>query len=196
MKRFSCSYLSRFVLPSTTVAMLLFAPALAAADTITSFDMSGSAMNVSGESLNSCASDTTCAFSGTFRVDVTTGTVVSSSVDITFPGLSAFNKLFGSGPYSTSDWTITAGNSSGDGVILSFTTTKTPGSLVGFDGGTISRCCVLVLATGDYLYVGVTGSITPSTTPVPEPSSFVLLTVFVTLGFLGLGVRRRKVAHT
>ena len=109
------------------VSWVLLGPAFARADTITTFNVSATTIPPG-------------PLAGTFQVDVTTGTVIRSSVDITYPGVSAFNQLLESDPLKTSDWTINVGNSRGigDALTLDFTTTKTPGSLVGFTGGTIT----------------------------------------------------------
>ena len=66
------SFLSRLGLAAPLICL---SPALALADIITTFDVSGTAKNLSGGTLDSCANDTTCDFSGMFRVDTTFGRV-------------------------------------------------------------------------------------------------------------------------
>ena len=157
---------------STALAAAL-APQTARADVTTIFDVSGTATANAGQS---CGSN--CPFSGTLTVDVTTGT--PTAIDVTFPGLAAFDTVTLSVPFLTSDWAITASNGSGgDRTTLDFTTTQTPGSLVGFAGGSIFGCCVVQSPPGAILYF-IAGSIAPA---VPEPSTWAMLL----LGFAGLG---------
>ena len=98
---------------------------VAKADTITTFDVFGNfARPYSG------------TFGGTLTVDVTNGTV--SSVDIIFPGLADFTRIVQSDPWpAPPGWILAVGNSSVEGLNLTFTTTM-PNSLVGFNGGTIT----------------------------------------------------------
>jgi hypothetical protein len=156
----------RLLLPSLVALALL--PA-ARADTVSTFDVSGNAVNVSTGSLDSCGAGASCPFSGTLTVDVTTGKV--DGADITLPGLSAFETVVLSTSAFPSDWKISATNSSADVLTLDFNTDKKPGSLVGFDGASISSLGVTD-AAGGHLYGSLSGNITPGvTTPTPEPSS-------------------------
>ena len=98
MKNCVSSFLSRLALPGL-MSFTLLSPALALADTITTFDVEGTATNISGGMLGSCLTGATCAFSGMFQVDVTTGKVESSGLDIAFPGVRTFDTLFLSGPF-------------------------------------------------------------------------------------------------
>jgi hypothetical protein len=179
MKNRLCSFLSRLALP-----LLLLSPAITLADTITTFDVSGTATNLSGGTLDSCAAGATCDFSGMFQVDVTTGAVESSGLDITLPGLPAFDMLGSSIRLPNSLlWQIGAFNSLSDTVDLDFTTAPTPGSLVGFDGG-------VIFGAGDIAnFYRITGG---TITPVPEPSSLVPLAGG--LGSLVFGFIRRRFA--
>jgi hypothetical protein len=159
--------------------LILLSPALALADTITTFDVEGGAVvNVSGATIDSCANLQTCDFSGMFQVDVTTGTYESTGLAFTLPGLATFDSLEGSSPGS-----LNAGNSSGNSLNFRFTTEPTPDSLVGFTGGTI-------IGGGDgdddYVIVPDRGTVTP----VPEPSSLVPLAGG--LGWLVFGLARRR----
>lgn len=165
------------------VGGVLLRPAFARADTITTFNVSATTGNLKH-------------LTGTFQVDVTVGTVLSSSFNITYPG-SVFDNLMDSGPYETSEWIITAESQDEEVLmILDFTTTKTPGSLVGFTGGTITGGegiysdyeLAFALRTG--------GTIKPVPEPegVPEPSSLALLAVGV-LAWLPIGFARRRVLN-
>jgi hypothetical protein len=145
--------------------------------------VSGTAQNTSGAALGSCAKGATCAFSGAFQVDTFHGTVESSGLDITFPGLPAFDTLhasLNSGPA----WTIQALNSLSDELTLEFLTAPTPGLLFHFTGGTIIGTGVQNPQQGN-LYLFPSGSIAP----VPEPTSLVLLAGVI--GSLVFGLTRR-----
>ena len=147
------------------------------------FTVSGTALNDSGGSLGSCANGATCAFKGTLTIDVTSGL----SMDITFPGFTSFTNPQFAEPINTSDFFIGALNTSGDAALtLDFTTTTTPGSLVGFTGGNIFGLSVLNNATGAPEYSDLTGSITPAS--APEPSSLAL----IPLGLGALLVMRKR----
>jgi len=168
MKNHVCSFLSRLALPGL-MSLILLSPAHSGADTITTFNVSGTALNTSGMTLDSCPFLATCAFSGTFLVDTTNGTFVTRPVDITLPGLPAFNILLIAEPIP-SGFVFTACNClSRDELQLAFTTAPTPGSLKGFTSGSILPGESFE-SFGNYVIVG--GSITP----VPEPSTLVLLT--------------------
>lgn len=178
------------LLPCLVALALLPAPS-AKADTI--FDVSGSAENVSGGNLGSCANNATCPFSGTFTVDTTSTTTnplgTVDAVDITFPGLIAFNTVASQISFPTFGWQLNAENSSMNVLSLLFTTTPTTGSLVGFTGGTMLPSSVF--ETPDqtvFIYVFNSGTIAP----VPEPSSLGILSVAL-LAFAGIiGLRKRK----
>jgi hypothetical protein len=125
---------------------------------------------------------------------VTTGAV--RSVDITlalFPSLppqfDLFNGLIGVFPMDTSQVQLQVANQAGDDfLIFNTTTTMTPGSLVGFKGGTIVGGYVLGPILSVWNISG--GSITPRAGPpptVPEPTSIA----FVLLGAAALLVRGR-----
>jgi hypothetical protein len=159
----------------------------AQADTTSTFDVSGTALNDSTGILGSCASGATCAFSGTLTIDVTSGNL--TAVDITFPGLASFTSTQFAEPIMTSDWFIGVLNSSGDALTLNFTTTMTPGSLVDFTGGSVFGLFVLN-ATSAPEYSDLSGSITPA--PAPEPTSLAL----ISLGLGALLVMRKRMGHS
>ena len=150
----------RFALALIVLAMTLIS-GVAKADTITTFDVSGTFTTPSSGT-----------FGGTLVVDVTNGTV--SSVDITLAGHPDFNILTMSQPFSP-DWLLDVNNSLAETLALQFTTT-TPSSLVGFNGGTIDGGAFF-LNTGEFL--GFSGTIAPAAT-VPDTGS--------TLGLLSLSV--------
>jgi hypothetical protein len=157
MKNHLCSFLSRLVLPGLVALLILLSPAFLRADAIITFDVSGFAANASGGTLDSCAADVSCAFSGMFQVDTTTGTVESSGLDITLPGLPTFNLLSGSFPsvlFSVPVGTIIASGPA-DTMSLIFITEPTPSSLVGFTGGGIFSTTQDTLANYTTLVAGV-----------------------------------------
>jgi hypothetical protein len=160
--------------------LLLLSPALAVADTITTFDVEGTAINEGIETLDDCPTLTICPFSGMFQVDVTTGTYESSGLAITLPGLPTFDTL---DTVDSSPGELVADNSI-EGLILTFTTEPTPGSLVDFTGGTITGSRTIA---SNYFILG--GTITP----VPEPSS--LLPLAGGIGWLVFGLARRRRAR-
>ena len=161
-----------FLLP-TVLAMTLIT-GIAKADTITTFNVSGTfTIPYSG------------TFGGTLTVDMTNGTV--SSVDITFPGLADFNFVEFSQPWpAPPGWILGVANSTSDALDLTFTTTM-PNSLVGFNGGTITGGDVFDLQTLQTLFVGFSGTIAPAT--VPDQASTAILLVLGAGGLLAL--RRR-----
>jgi hypothetical protein len=146
---------------------------VAKADTITTFDISG----------NFSSPPPGGTFGGTLAVDVTNGTL--SSVDITFPGLAAFNNVAVSASFN-GGWTLSVDNSTDEALILDFTTTM-PSSLVGFSGGTIDGFVVFDITTGDKLFELLSGTIAPA--PIPDQASSLTLLALATSGLLAL--RRR-----
>jgi hypothetical protein len=154
------------------------------ADTITMFNVSGTAVNQSFVPVTpTCGARATCPFSGTIDVDVTNGTV--PDIDITFPSLDPFNIVEFS--EMSPGATVVATNEPSLGQVLNLTFT---GSFVGFTGGTITGEVVTTSDLGVALFtVNAGGSITA----VPEPSTWAMMLV----GFAGLGYagyRRTRVA--
>jgi hypothetical protein len=193
MKNHLGSFLSRLALFGLAVPLILLLPALVRADAIRTFAVSGTATNTTAVTLGSCAPFSTCALSGMFRVDTTTGTVESSGLDITLPGLPAFDVLRSSGMGTVAGiFFVGSNDSSLDVLIFDFTAPGARlGSLVGFTGGSIVGGIEkgIGIISG---YDDMSGSITP----VPEPSSLVLFASGI--GLLVFGLTRRfgkKVGH-
>jgi PEP-CTERM motif len=161
---------------STSLAAAL-APQTARADVTATFDVSGTA-EASPIVGNHCGDD--CVVFGTLTINVTTG--AATGVDITFQDLAAFDKLVRSRKLGTSQWFISLSNSDGDSANLNFTTTPTPGSLVGFTGGSI------IPGGGvDHLYIVVRGTIGDvPIAAVPEASTWAMMALgFGLLGLVG-----------
>jgi hypothetical protein len=147
-------------------AAVLTPTASVRADTITTFD-------VSGTCLPGSPPFTGTTFGGTLTVDVTAGTL--TSIDLTFQGLSPFTDITLSTPFGN-QWTVVAVNGVlAYGMFLDFSTGHTPGSLVGFTGGTIDDGLVHQISTGNIAYTVTGGSITASV--ADGGSSLALLSV-------------------
>jgi hypothetical protein len=192
MKHCLYSFLSRLALPGL-MSLILLSPAIMRADTISTFLVSGPVINLSGMTLDSCANRAICPFSGMFQVETNNfGTVESSGLNFVFPGLPTFNILGFSQPKDPNLWIIGVSNAF-DQLMELYFFTATPNSLIGFTGGPIVGGDVAIIPfTGVHLYVGISGSITP----VPEPSSLVLLAGGIVLLVLGLTRFRKKSAST
>ena len=162
-------------------ALLALASASAKADTV--FDVSGVAQANRGQSCNQ-----NCDFSGTLTINTTTGAV--DGIDITFPGMSASTPIEFTNyveHYSYQGGVLVAATDPvlpPQNLIFSFTTTN-PGTLVGFEGGTIFGGEVNSPGLPAEYFID-SGTVTA---PTPEPSSLMLLGSGM-LGFAGI-VRRR-----
>ena len=166
------------------ISTALFAAASGSrADTITMFNVNGTAVNQAFAPLGSCAARATCPFSGTLDVDVTNGTV--SGIDITFPGLDTFDKVVFSVPLPAS---VEGTNAPSLGQVLELSFT---GNLVGFTGGTITGEAVVTHDLGVEIYAVNSGG---SITTVPEPSTWAMLLGFAGLAYAGWRGSRRTAA--
>src|SRR5215469_10674665 len=170
MKNRLCSFLSRLVLPGLVALIVLMSSALMRADAITTFGVSGFANNFSGGTLDSCPENELCAFSGTFRVDTTKGTLESSGFDITFPGLPAFARLVSPVKFFSFRGGGYCAKQHHRPTALFFLTFPISGSLVGYKGGPKTVVPGVVISHNQDDYLIDSGSITP----VPEPSSVIL----------------------
>ena len=168
---------------STSLAAAL-APQTARADVTATFDVSGTAEALVRR--EPCGDK--CRFFGMLMINVTTG--AATAVDITFPFLAAFNTLLDSHKMGT-EWSISATNGDEDAG-LTFTTTPTPGSLVGFAGGSFTSGFVVELPRGiqpqDDLYFVLTGTVAGPVpiAAVPEASTWAMMALgFGLLGLVG-----------
>jgi len=124
-------------------------------------------------------------FSGTLTIDVTAGTV--TALNVSFLGLSPFNTNTNlSGP-SSGGYLILAFNESSYSMDLRFTTAPTPGSLVGFTGGTIFEGVVADFRSNPVY--GITGGSITAPAGVPDGGSTVSL---LGSALLGVAALRRK----
>ncbi len=131
------------------------------ADTISTFEVSGTASGSSGQS---CGSN--CLFSGTLTADVTMN--VLNAVEITFPGLAPFNSNFGFRSTGTPVLELVVHNGAPQCCVGHvFHHDAKPGTLLGLTGGTIIGGGVF----GPSAYAIQSGSITP----IPEPGALFLL---------------------
>lgn len=166
-------------------AIILLAPK-AQADSSEKFDVSGTATDVYPfETLGSCSLGDVCSFSGTITVDTTIGTITAA--DLVFPGLGAFTNLPsetpGGGVQSAGNLYAARAGYPDLVAYLPYSTTPTPGSLVGFKGGTITSGglgFVFDYFGNDIVYAINGGTITPAVSS-PEPSSVALLLVAMTV---------------
>jgi hypothetical protein len=178
-------------------ALMLSVPPSARADSIGVFSISGTATSsclyADGESIPSC-NPVSGGFAGALTVDMTTGTPVNMSV---LGPPSQFNSVYdftGTEPRTFGPFLLSSGGVTGlelfagpfsPYVLFLYFDTPTPGSLLGFDGSSITGGAVYEYSGVPLEYV-LGGSITPVTSP--EPSSLILLL----LGLPGLVLMRRR----
>jgi PEP-CTERM motif len=186
MKKIGLSILS--------VLLLAFGTAMPAAQaSVVTFDVRGQGTYAGDNSIQS--------FSGTLGVDVTTGAVTALDIQIPFfskfttDGISLVPKIvLGSLPplpgYYIGSAYLTAVPDPLTGPRIEWAqisfhfTTPTPGSLVGFSGGTIDSGAVYTMS--GFGYNNFSGTVSA----VPEPSTWAMMI----LGFAGVGFMayRRK----
>jgi len=162
------------LLALTAVAALSLTHPAKAVDIITTFDVSGTCTPL--------APFTGTTFSGTLTIDETIGTL--TAIDVSFQGLSPFTGLASLNQATGSDWEVLVGNGGSAGLLLKFTTGQTPGSLVGFAGGTIDGDLVILHPSANQAYENLGGSITAAA-GVPDGGSTVML-LGAALGALGM----------
>jgi hypothetical protein len=168
-----CLFSNRYVLSSTVIALLPLAAGFARADTITTFDVSGTSQGAEGQSCNQ-----DCPFFGTLTVDVTAGSALAGQISFLLRDdvFLTFTHLADSRPTEDGTmWEIGFSEPRGPSLGMVFTTTPTPGSLVGFTGGTIVDGAV-PLPT----YENLKGSIMP--VGIPEPGTLLLLSPILLVG--------------
>lgn len=157
-----------------------FLPALASATPVR-FDITGQ-YNRPG----------TVAFTGTIDIDPDLGKVLDVSIAI--PGLATFDSLRITSTSQPQLWHIQLANVSRDVFNFYFSTplaSGRPGSLLGFDGGSITRGTIAGPGITGTI-TGITGSITrAAVVAVPEPAALGLFGLGVLLLGLGAGLRRR-----
>jgi hypothetical protein len=151
------------------------------ADTITTFDISGTVTPHSPE--------TGTTFTGTLVLDLDFGLALSG--ELNFPDLPTLD-VFGSGGSSTNETFDFA--SSGTFPINASLTIPTPApfSLVGFTGGTFTGTGdqVIRFSPSETFYYDITSfTMTPETAAVPEPGT---LTVLLGFGAMAFAARRRR----
>jgi hypothetical protein len=187
------------------VLIVTVCPSYTRADTIGVFSISGTSLSsclyTTGVPILNCTPNLQ-PFAGALEVDVTTGTAIT--IQLLGPVLGTFTSTILGQPITP------VVSPSGNGGVRLLTpsptdplttylevdfTTATPGSLVGFDGGTIvgwpsGHSGVFDISSFNFPFVYIlSGSITPVT--VPEPSSLTL----IMLGLAGLVVMRKRMGH-
>ena len=167
MKNFFYSALGRFVLPCMTAALVLLAAGIAHADQITTFQVSGSVADGS-------------AISGTLTIDTTTGTVTGADVIFGAPASTTQVNVTAQAPdgYVPDSYAVNIRNAAST-IDFDFSIPTPTSSLVGFTGSTDSSAFLAGGGAGNLYNLLTSTGYDPLTafslTPVPEPSSVLLL---------------------
>jgi hypothetical protein len=111
---------------------------------------------------------------------VTIGT--ATAIDLTLPGLPDFTSITAQFPDGAFYLIQDDGNPFGLGIAIK--TSPTSSSLTGFTGGTLNADVEDESKGGTLVYLINTGTITPTITPAPEPSSVALMLLGVGLVFV------------
>jgi hypothetical protein len=161
----------RAAIPFVALSLILFAfgSGRAMADTLTTFDVTGTFDN--GASL-----------SGTMEIDTTIGKVTNDNLSASAPiNVSwTFPNIYGQ--FCNGAECVIDSRNGSDFLILSLHT----GSLVGYTGGSINNFSDFNNTSSGASSLLTSGKLTP--TPVPEPDTLFLLGV----AFLAVGVFRRE----
>lgn len=130
------------------------------------------------------------AFTGTIDIDPVLGTITAAN--ILFPGLESFDLVRTSVAQVNQSWRVRVDNDSRDVFSFFFTTPLASGrlgSLVGFDGGSVSQGTLAGPGIGTNI-TGFSGSLTRAVA-VPEPAALGMFGAGVLLLGLFVGLRRR-----
>jgi hypothetical protein len=139
-------------------------------------------------------------FSGTLTIDVSAGIITAGQIFA--QGFQDFSVLLASGQVS-GHWSVDILNAVNDHFLMDFTTPQVPpnapGSLVGFNGGTIIgtevfRDCPGVPMCSQIVVGEFVGTITPSAVPGPIAGAGLPGLIFVGGSLLGWCRRRQKIA--
>lgn len=185
---------------------IFWATPSAEADTVNVFAISGTGyhncFDPLGEPIPGCT-PTTSGFAGALEVDATTGTPIEMAG--LGPGIGFFGSLLGGffsspavipygAPTSPNGTCLTQGEEVIQEYLILCFTTPTPGSLAGFEGGTILGLPTVdtgLFDNSNYQYFFITGG-SVTLVAAPEPSVFALMLLGVGLLALAVSSHRRS----